>query len=292
MTWTRRGNAFIHLMRPHQWSKNAVVLAGVAFSGQAGDAGQLLRAIVAMMAFSVASSAVYAFNDWHDRAEDRLHPIKHQRPVASGAIAPPIALAFGGGLLLAACVIALSISANLAAIILAYALLTLAYTLWFRRIAIVDVLTIALGFVLRALAGAVVVSVPLSVWLFVCTLLLALMLGLGKRRHELRMLGGRTERRRPSLAGYARFDLDRLMLATALLTAGAYTLYALTVPTYGRDLAMLVTVPFVVLAIGRYLVLVFRHNLGGAPEMLLVRDGPLFLSIVAWSVTTAIVLAS
>ncbi len=292
MTCTRRCNAFIHLMRPHQWSKNAVVLAGVVFSGQAGEAGQLSRALVAVLAFCVASSAIYAFNDWHDRAEDRLHPIKYQRPVASGAIAPPIALAFGGALLIAACLIALSISADLAAIILAYALLMLAYTLWFRRIAIVDVLTIALGFVLRALAGAVAVSVPLSVWLFVCTLLLALMLGLGKRRNELRMLEGRTERRRPSLAGYARFDLDRLMLATAILTAGAYALYALAVPTYGRDLAMFVTVPFVVLAIGRYLFLVFRHNLGGAPEMLLVRDRPLFLSIVAWSVVTAIVLAS
>lgn len=292
MTWTRRRNAFIHLMRPHQWSKNGVVLAGVVFSGQAGEAGQLLRAILAAMAFCVASSAIYAFNDWHDRAEDHLHPIKYQRPVASGAISPPIALAFSGALLVAACLIALSISADLAAIILAYAFLMLAYTLWFRRIAILDVLTIAVGFVLRALAGAVAVSVPLSVWLFVCTLLLALMLGLGKRRHELRMLGGRTERRRPSLAGYARFNLDRLMMAIALLTAGAYALYALAVPTYGRDLAMFVTVPFVVLAIGRYLFLVFRHNLGGAPEMLLVRDRPLFLSIVAWSVATAIVLAS
>lgn len=279
-------------MRPHQWSKNAIVLAGVVFSGQAGEAGQLFRAIVAVVAFCMASSAIYAFNDWHDRAEDRLHPIKYQRPVASGTIAPPIALASGGALLITACLIALAISADLAAIILAYALLMLAYTLWFRRIAILDVLTIALGFVLRALAGAVAVSVPLSVWLFVCTLLLALMLGLGKRRHELRMLGGRTERRRPSLAGYARFDLDRLMLAIAILTAGAYALYALAVPTYGRDLAMFVTVPFVVLAIGRYLFLVFRHNLGGAPEMLLLRDRPLFLSIVAWSVVTAIVLAS
>ncbi|MDQ3658030.1 MAG: UbiA prenyltransferase family protein, partial [Chloroflexota bacterium] len=272
--------------------KNAVVLAGVVFSGQAGEAGQLVQAIVAVVAFCMASSATYAFNDWHDRAEDRLHPIKYQRPVASGAIAPQIALAFGGALLIAAYLIALAISADLAAIILAYALLMLAYTLWFRRIAILDVLTIALGFVLRALAGAVAVSVPLSVWLFVCTLLLALMLGLGKRRHELRMLGGRTERRRPSLAGYARFDLDRLMLAIAILTAGTYALYALAVPTYGRDLAMFVTVPFVVLAIARYLFLVFRHNLGGAPEMLLVRDRPLFLSIVAWSVATTIVLAS
>ncbi len=285
-------HAFVRLMRPHQWSKNAVVLAGVVFSGQAAEPAQLLRALVATFAFCIASSAIYAFNDWHDRAEDRLHPIKYMRPVASGAIAPPIALGFGGMLLVAACSIALLISPGLVAVIIIYAVLMLAYTLWFRRIAILDVLAIALGFVLRAIAGAGAVSVPLSAWLFVCTLLLALTLGLGKRRHELRMLGGQTERRRPSLAGYARFDLDRLILVIAILTAGAYALYALAVPTYGRDLAMFVTVPFVVIAIGRYLFLVFRRNLGGAPEALLVHDRPLFLSIVAWSVATAIVLAS
>lgn len=269
-----------------------MVLAGVVFSGQAGDLGQLTRAIVAVFAFCVVSSAVYAFNDWHDRTEDRFHPVKHRRPVASGEIAPANALAFGGGLLAAASAIALSISPGLAGIVLVYAGLMVAYTLWLRRVAILDVLTIAMGFVLRAAAGAAAVAVPLSVWLFVCTLLLALMLGLGKRRHELRVLGGQTGRRRPSLVGYARFDLDRLILLVAFMTAGAYALYALAVPTYGRDFAMLVTVPFVLLAIGRYLVLVLRHNLGGAPEALLVHDRPLLLSIIAWSVAIGIVLAS
>lgn len=285
-------SAWLRLMRPHQWSKNAVVLAGVVFSGQAEDPGQLARAMVAMLAFCVVSSAIYAFNDWHDRAEDRLHPVKYRRPIASGEISPPAALAFGGVLLLAAGAIAVALSIQLAGIILVYAVLMIAYTLWLRRIAVLDVLTIAIGFVLRAIAGAVAVSVPLSVWLFVCTLLLALMLGLGKRRHELRMLGGNTARRRPSLAGYARFNLDRAIVAVAGLTGGAYTFYALAVPTYGRDLTMLFTVPFVAVAIGRYLFLVFRRNMGGAPEALLVRDRMLLLCIVAWSVTAGIVLSS
>jgi len=279
-------------MRPYQWTKNAVVLAGVVFSGQAGEGAQLARALIATFAFCLISSAVYAFNDWHDRAEDRLHPVKFKRPVASGEVSPAKALLFGGVLLGAAAGTALAISVSLAGIVMVYALLMGAYTVWFRRIAVLDVLTIAFGFVLRALAGAVAVAVPLSAWLFVCTLLLALMLGLGKRRHEIRMLGGSTTRRRPSLPGYARIDLDRLILVIAALTAGAYTLYALAVPTYGRGLAMFVTVPFVLLAIARYLHLVFRLNLGGAPEVLLVQDRVLFLSIVAWSVTTAAVLLS
>jgi len=279
-------------MRPHHWSKNAIVLAGLVFSGQATDPAALLRALVAVVAFCIVSSAIYAFNDWHDRAEDRLHPLKCMRPVASGAISPSLALAFGGLLFLAACSIALLISPRLAVVIVIYAILMLAYTLWFRRIAILDVLTIAAGFVLRALAGAVAVSVPLSIWLFMCTLLLALMLGLGKRRSELKELGGQTEHRRPSLAGYARFDLDRLMMGIAFLTAGAYLLYSLAVPTFGRELPMLLTMPFVLVAIGRYLYLVFRHNLGGSPELLLIRDRPLFFSIIAWSVATGIVLVS
>ncbi len=284
--------AIIRLVRPHQWSKNAVVLAGVVFSGQARDPAQLVNAVVAAFAFCTVSGAVYAFNDWHDRAEDRLHPVKRRRPVASGAVTPPFAFGLGGVLVIAACLVALTISAALAGIILAYACLMLAYTLWFRRIAVLDVLTISVGFVLRALAGAVAVAVPLSMWLFVCTLLLALMLGLGKRRHELRMLGGANERRRPSLPGYARLDLDRLMIGVAILTAGSYVLYALAGPAYGRQLAMIVTAPFVLAAIGRYLILVFRRNLGGAPEALVVHDRLLFLLVLAWALATGLVLAS
>lgn len=287
--WT---NPYVRLMRPHQWTKNAVVLAGVIFSGQVGEPVQLARALLATFAFCLLSSAIYAFNDWHDCAEDRLHPVKYRRPIAAGEISPANALWFGGVLLAAAIGLALLISAVLESILILYAALMLAYTLWLRRIAVLDVLTIAMGFVLRALAGAVAVSVPLSAWLFVCTLLLALMLGLGKRRHEMRMLGGATARRRPSLAGYARIDLDRIILATALLTGSAYALYALAVPMHDRTISMLVTVPFVAMAIGRYLYLVFRLNLGGTPEVLLVQDRMLFACIIAWSLATAVVIIS
>lgn len=287
-----RATAFLRLMRPHQWSKNGVVLAGVAFSGQADEPDQLMRAVVAVVAFCLVSSAVYVFNDWHDRAEDRIHPTKHRRPVAAREVHPPVAVAFSGALLGASLIVAATISPDLAGVVAAYAAMMVTYTLWLRRLPVADILTIALGFVLRAFAGAVAVAVPLSVWLFVCTLMLALMLGLGKRRHELRMLRWEIGNHRPSLAGYARFDMDRTIGTVGLLTIGSYTLYALAVPTYGRDLPMFLTVPFVVIAIVRYLVLVFRDNLGGTPEVLLVRDRLLLLSIVAWSIAVGVVLAS
>jgi len=282
----------VRLVRPHQWTKNAVVLAGVAFSGRADEPDQLLRAVLALVGFCLVSSAVYVFNDWHDRAEDRRHPTKCRRPIAAGLVSPRRALSLSFSLLAASLAISAPLSLTLAGIGLMYAALMTAYTLWFRRVPFLDVLVIACGFVLRALAGAVAVDVPLSRWLFVCTLLLAILLGLGKRRNELRMLHGDTARHRPSLAGYSRIDLDRLIQAVAVLTCAAYVLYAVAVPTFGRSLPMYLTVPFVVLAISRYLYLVFRRNLGGSPEVLLVRDRPLFLSIVAWSISVTLVLAS
>lgn len=285
-------SAYVRLMRPHQWTKNAVVLAGVAFSGQASDPAQLARAVVAVLAFCLVSSAVYGFNDWHDRVEDRLHPTKRFRPIAAHEAPPSAALGLSGGLLVISVVVAWLIAVPLAGVILVYAFLMAAYTIWFRRLPIVDVLTIATGFVLRAIGGAVAVAAPISMWLFVCTLLLALMLGLGKRRHELRMLHGETMHHRPSLAGYARIGLDRVMLVVGLLTLGAYTLYSIAVPSYGRTVPMIATLPFVAVAIVRYLYLVLRLNQGGSPEVLLIRDRPLFLSIAVWSVAVAIVLAS
>jgi 4-hydroxybenzoate polyprenyltransferase len=284
--------AFVRLCRPQQWSKNVVVLAGVMFSGEASDPAQVLRALIATFAFCLVSSAIYVFNDWHDRAEDRLHPTKRFRPIASREINAATAFVFGASLLVAATFIGLVVNPVLMGILSLYAGLMLAYTFWFRKLAVIDVLTIAIGFVLRALAGAVAVAVPISAWLFACTMLLALLLGLGKRRQELRMLKGQVENRRPSLVGYAQIDLDRVMLLAGALTVGAYTLYALTVPTFGRDYPMIITVPFVAIAVIRYLFLVFRLNLGSAPEVLVVQDKPLFLSILAWSIAVAVVLAS
>ncbi len=284
--------AWLRLMRPLQWSKNAVVLAGLVFSGNAGDPMLVLRAVLATIAFCLVSSSMYVFNDWHDRAEDRLHPLKQLRPIASGAIQPERALGLGITLLGLGLILAAAMNPAVALVVLAYALLMVAYTLRFREMAVVDIVVIAVGFVLRAIAGAVAVSVSISVWLFVCTMLLALMLGVGKRRQEVNTPARPDGPRRPSLPVYARANLDVWVAGLGVLTLLAYTLYAFAVPSYGRGLPMIVTVPFVIAAICRYLFLVLRFNLGGSPELLLIRDRMLLACITSWMVAAAAVLAS
>jgi 4-hydroxybenzoate polyprenyltransferase len=280
------------LLRPQQWTKNAIVLAGVVFSGQALDPAQAGRAILTMLAFCLASSAIYIFNDWHDRDEDRRHPTKCRRPIASGAVSPSRALVISASLATVSLVLALNVSPAVAGIEFAYLVLMVVYTLVLRNEAIVDILAIAGGFLLRAWAGAVAVDVPLSGWLMTCTLILALLLGLGKRRHELRRLHFAVDDHRPSLQAYARINIDAWMVVAAVLTAGIYAGYTLSVPSFGRSLPMLLTLPFAIAGICRYMYLVFRRQLGGSPELLLLTDRPLLLSVALWSGTVAIVLAS
>jgi len=288
----KHGSPYWRVMRPQQWSKNAIVLAGVVFSGQGLDPGPLLAAVLATVAFCLASSAVYVFNDWHDREEDRLHPTKQRRPIAAGEISTVGALTLAAGLAAGSLVLGTLVSLAVGAIVLSYLTLMVGYTFLLRELAVVDILVISAGFLLRAWAGAVAVDVPLSVWLFACTLLLALLLGLGKRRHELRRLNFELDHHRPSLRAYARLDLDRLMVAVGILAILVYAGYTVSVPTFGRALPMLVTLPFAALGIGRYLFLVLRRNQGGAPEMLLIRDRPLLSLVLLWSMAVAMVLAS
>ena len=278
------------MLRPLQWAKNAVVLAGVIFSGEASEPAQLLRALLAVGAFCLASSAVYIVNDWHDRERDRLHPVKASRPIASGSVGPR--LAFGSALLLGmlALVGASVLSWSFTACVAAYLLLMLVYTFRLRTHAGIDVVVIATGFLLRAMGGALAVQVPLSPWLFLCTFLLALFLGFGKRRNEFLMFDGTVGGHRDALLGYSRRQLDWAVSITAAASVGAYFVYTFATNSARTDNALLITVPFVALAIGRYAYLVFRCGLGGAPEMLLVHDRPLLGSIVAWGGTTLFVL--
>ncbi len=280
------------LLRPVQWIKNAVVLAGVVFSGRFDERAEVIQALLTLVAFCFASSAVYVFNDWHDREEDRRHPTKWSRPIAAGVVPTPTALTLAASAAVLALGLAATVSWSVVGVIFAYLSIMALYTIVLRSIPIIDLLIIASGFILRALAGAVAVNVPLSSWLFACTLLLALSLGLGKRRHELRELQGETLHHRRSLAGYARLDLERLIVFTSLFTIIAYAVYSLAVPTYGRSLPMIVTLPFVVVSIWRYLYLVLRKNQGGSPELLVIKDRPLFGGILLWAISVAIVFAS
>lgn len=284
--------ALARLLRPVQWTKNAVVLAGVVFAGKLGDPGAIGSAFVAMMAFCLASSAVYVFNDWHDQDEDRAHPTKRRRPIAAGDVSNGAALVVALVLVAGAIIPGFLISPAVAAIVAGYIILMIVYTVFWRNLPILDILVIAIGFIFRAFAGAEAVDVPLSPWLFACTLLLALTLGLGKRRHELTMVGDAFEHRRPSLPGYASLDLDRLIIAAAILTMLTYGAYGIAVPDAGRALSMIVTVPFVTISLSRYLFLVLKRGLGGSPEKMLLTDRPLFAGIALWGVAVILVVLS
>jgi 4-hydroxybenzoate polyprenyltransferase len=284
--------AWLRLMRPLQWTKNGVVLAGVVFSGNLHQLDIVERSLLAFVAFCLVSSGMYTFNDWHDREEDRRHPVKRRRPIASGEVAADRAIGMAIALLGAGLLIAAMVSWREAMVVFSYSLLMICYTLWFREIVFLDVLVIAIGFVLRALAGTVAAGVSISVWLFVCTLLLALTLGLGKRWAELSQLQQPFPHRRPSLDGYERVNVSRLVLMSGVATILAYLMYTLAVPTYGRSVSMALSAPFVAVAVGRYLWLVIRQHRGSAPERLIFEDRWLAFAVAAWGVAVAIVLTS
>jgi len=269
-------------LRPAQWSKNAVLLAGVVFAHRLGDVQSLVTALVAVLAFSLVSSGVYLINDVHDASQDRLHPTKRLRPVARGAISSSSALGVGTCLILLGGFIAVLNRPLFLVTVLAYVLLMLAYSVVLKRVVLLDVFVIAAGFVLRAVAGAVAVSVPISSWLLLCTMLLALFLGFCKRRNEIAILGGEASRHRASLDVYSFRLLDQLIAATAGATIVAYSIYTFDARAVPDNNSMMLTIPFVVFALFRYLLLVYRRGQGGSPEWMLFRDLPLLGAIAGW----------
>jgi 4-hydroxybenzoate polyprenyltransferase len=276
--------AFVAL-RPRQWTKNLLLFAGIIFAAELGDAGRWIAAITAFIAYCAASSAAYLVNDVRDVASDRLHPVKRARPVARGELERSRALALAAVLTVVALVLAAILGPLSLACILGFLALQGAYSLRLKTIELVDVIAIAGLFVLRASAGAIAVDVRISEWLLLCTFLLALFLALGKRRAELALEGVRA---RPVLAGYAPGLVDQLLGIVAAATIGAYSAYALTAHESGW---LVVTVPFVVYGLFRYLLLLHRRGLGEEPDALLVEDVPLLVTVAAWATTCAIVLA-
>ncbi|CAN5671057.1 decaprenyl-phosphate phosphoribosyltransferase [soil metagenome] len=283
------GSELVRLARPHQWVKNAVVLAGLVFAQATDQPRSVAAALVAVVAFILASAATYVFNDLHDVAEDRHHPTKRARPLASGRISPTTAVWYGVSLLIASLIVATAVSWVFAGIVLAYLMVTGMYTLMLKRLPIVDVIVIALGFVLRAAGGAVAVSVPISPWLLLCAFLLSLFLGFGKRRAEFMLLKQAAGEHRPSLNGYTLALLDQLVRISAVSALVAYAVYTLDVPAVPGSAIMVVTVPLVAFAIFRYLYLIYGRNLGGSPESLLYRDRWLLGSLIAWAAVVVLV---
>ncbi|MGI8482874.1 MAG: decaprenyl-phosphate phosphoribosyltransferase [Thermomicrobiales bacterium] len=287
----RTAGPWVRLLRPIQWTKNGVVFAGVVFARLATEPSEVGRALLAFIAFCMISSAVYIFNDWQDIDRDRHHPTKRARPLASGQIDPAAALVVAAMLVAVGCTIGALISWWLLLVCVAYLLLMVAYTLELKNIVIIDVFVIAAGFILRAVAGAAAVSVPVSSWLLLCTFFLAIFLGFCKRRNEIRVLDSSAVLHRPSLGGYTVQVLDQFIGFTAAATLMAYSLYTVVSIDVRNNDGMMLTIPFVAFAMYRYLFLVYGRNLGGSPESLLLKDRQLFFSILSWGICVLAVLA-
>ena len=279
-------------LRPEQWTKNLIVFAAALFGGQLTNPAAIAAASATFVIFCALSGAVYLFNDVADRDADRRHPLKRERPIASGALSPAVALTAGAGLGLGASAAAAAIHPWLAVIAGAYFALLLSYSFLLKHLVIIDALTIAGGFVLRAAAGGVAVAVPVSHWLLVCTTLLALFLSFSKRRHELTLLAQGATDHRPILHEYSPYLLDQMIAVVTASTLVAYALYA-TSPETAHKLGTTrlgLTIPFVLYGIFRYLYLVHQKRAGGSPSALLVTDGPLLACVALWSLAVAVIL--
>jgi 4-hydroxybenzoate polyprenyltransferase len=278
--------AFISL-RPRQWPKNLLLFAGIIFAAKLGDVGRWGEAAAIFVAYCAASSAAYLVNDIRDASEDRLHPVKRDRPIARGELPAERALVLSTALAAAGLAIAALLGFASLLFLLGFIALQLAYSLGLKRVVLVDVSVIAGLFVIRAAAGAAAVDVRISPWLLVCTALLALFLGLAKRRGELVLVHADEAPGRSVLDGYTLGFVDRLLNVVAVATAGAYAAYAVT----AHSAWMALTIPFVVAGLARYLVLVHRHELGEEPENVLLADRTILACVAVWAVVSALVLA-
>jgi len=279
-------------LRPKQWSKNLLVFAGLVFSRNLFDPTNFLRSLAGFVAFCLLSGAVYLVNDLADIESDRVHPLKRFRPIASGRLKPGAARVAAGVAAALALVGGFALDWRFGVIGLAYFLMQLAYSFKLKHMVVLDVMTVAAGFALRAVAGTVLVHVTISPWLFVCTILFALFIALAKRRHELLYLEGGGTAHRSVLEMYSESLLDQMMAVATSSTVIAYCLYTIapeTVAKFGTHNLML-TVPFVLYGIYRYLYLVYRKEMGGAPEKVLFTDVPLIIDVVLWMASVVAVL--
>jgi 4-hydroxybenzoate polyprenyltransferase len=278
--------AIIQQVRMRQWTKNLVLFAGVIFAHQFLNRGEIGRAVIGFFSFCLLASAVYVLNDLIDIDMDRVHPKKRNRPLASGRLS----IAFGWILMFVLLAAGFLLSASLGRRFLpvagGYLLLNLLYTLLLKRIVMVDVLAISIGFVLRAVGGVALLTQPvdLSPWLLLCTFFLALFLAVGKRRHERVLLQEQAEHHRKTLAEYPPELVDQLIPVVTAATVISYAIYTVSPTTIervgGSDLVY--TVPLVVFGVFRYLYLVFRRMQGGAPSETLLTDPPMLVNVVLW----------
>jgi 4-hydroxybenzoate polyprenyltransferase len=284
---------WIRALRPKQWTKNALVFAGLIFGHQFQNSRLILTSVGAFVLFCALSSSIYLINDVCDIEEDRKHPRKCNRPFAAGILAPSTGIV--SSLVLMAVALSGFFSFNLASglIALSYVVLQFAYSLRLKHVVILDLLCVSLGFVIRAAIGATAIRVVISPWLLVCTILLALFLTMCKRRQELQAAGPEAVNQRPILGEYSPYLLDQMIAVVTASTLTSYCVYTMsdrTVRELGTD-KLIYTIPFVLYGIFRYLYLVHQREAGEAPDQVLLTDAPLLLDVVLYGVTVLAILA-
>lgn len=278
--------ALLKIMRPKQWAKNGFIFAAIVFDRQLTNWAGVADTIAGLILFCLLSSAVYMINDLADLEADRLHPDKRLRPLPSGQLSPTLVGLMAALILAAVLPLSFALAPAFGLIATTYFVLMVAYTFWLKHLPLIDVLVIAAGFVLRVRAGVVLIDVErFSPWLYVVTTLLALYLGFGKRRAELAALASGSRAQRRVLDGYTLPLLDQLITIVSSTTIIAYSLYTFSAPNLPENHSMMLTVPFVIYSIFRYLYLVHVEKAGGAPEEVLFSDRPLQVTILLWVVS-------
>ena len=271
-------------LRPHQWTKNLLVFAALIFSANLFEFDYIKDSILIFIYFCLAAGSIYVINDIVDRNEDIIHPEKKKRPIACGNISIVFSVIASITLLIVAVIGALCINITTGAVLGTYVILTLFYTIKLKHIVIIDILLVAIGFVLRAVAGAVAIDVYISSWLLVCTFFLALFLVIGKRRQELILLNENAADHRKILAEYNIRVLDQMIAVVAAITIVSYALYTLdskTIEKFSTE-NLVFTIPLVILGLFRYFYLVYKKDLGSSPERILISDKGIMATVLVW----------
>jgi 4-hydroxybenzoate polyprenyltransferase len=286
------GRALFKAMRPKQWAKNLVIFAALVFDRQLGlnNLGPFLHTLAGFAIFCLLSGVIYLINDIADVEADRLHPVKRRRPIASGVLPIPVARVAIVVLLLFILPVSYLLSPTFAGVALGYLLLNLAYSKWLKHVPLLDVFSIALGFVLRVGAGVTLIQVArFSPWLYVVTTLASLYIGFGKRRAEIALLEGAANSHRKALGGYTLALLDQYITIVSATTIVAYSLYTFSAPNLPANHIMMLTIPFVLYGIFRYLYLVKDGDSVGTPEDVLFSDRPIQITMLLWGAAVLII---
>ncbi len=278
-------------MRPKQWTKNVFIFTALVFDEKLFTPSPLLKTIAAFILFCLTSSAVYLINDVVDIEKDRQHPTKRLRPLPSGQLKPSVAIAAAVLIPLVTLPLSFLLDLHFGFVALAYLLTMIVYSFVLKNIVILDVLTVAAGFVLRVAAGAIVVDVQrFSPWLYICATLVALFIGISRRRHELVLLAENANEHRASLNEYSLPLLDEMISVVASATVIAYSLYTFSAPNLPPNHAMMLTIPFVLYGIFRYLYLIHVKNKGGTPEEIFLSDLPIIIALGLWALAVIAIL--